>query len=1117
MVKKVKKCTHTGSTKNKASFEKGEFGTMSPFLINFNQGALMTVRKIYSDTNNISFKPSTQLSAEKTARKSLRLGVFKFDAYTLALKCKENTNRVVAYMKHHQRSVPIKFADPFKGQFTREQLKALFKTSPDFKINVEKSGRSYSVSMVHCHRLKGGGPRFSKNAGIHTDDEKHAVPHSRKRSLSKTVLKHNFSLDELKNLRQVAVGLSLTPKHNEDFGEYERFSYSGLNEYADIDVKTPDNHQEITGLALSKHAKIIEKTLELLLEQLDKQVLLDGDVIEAIHDVLHHADPKHINVDHLVATLKIISRKCKDLHKQKKTVPELHKLLKVLAKTLDKMADCKVEKLLFLEAYKPLKEELEKLEKHEEWSISSQAAYAHQSLLRITSDLSETDKALIKVRHFFKGLDCVISAVKEDKLSPLLEAIGEFKEALKKETEKKRWYDKARLLCILLEAKDWTRFKLQLTENIDELSEKEKPYLQSFLIDHLLQIATEHSEDSTRVIAINLIQDFLNEEPIWGVNSLKELKKKAKEKISNVKFALMVELHELAKLHNVLVNSAAEGALLKIGIIAQKKAREGDKENQGLLIRAGIFHEKDGVLDPTLKITKNDFPDEKVPDAPTTIFNKVKAQELNLDAFIKNMAKKSTDLKRKENEDLKYLLETYVPPHCTADGKEGLEFEKRISSFLNGEIKDADGETKQVLLLKANAGGGKTTSARHLEYQLWKAHEKNSKAPIPVVISAAKLHDKTNTAVEEALLEKGFSKAHIKKIIADGTHLVIIFDGYEEMSTRKKVNLHQKNQVWKFNAKTIITCRSQHLSTWDSYASTFSPIVDHKLKTSLLDEVSIREFKREDIDVYFKQFVKSSRAPCKEKEYAEWNNAEIYLKYIKEIPGLSDMLSNPYLLFITATVLPKIVKENPNITSGLMIRNSILKEYLNQWFLREEVRLLEIGVQVGEIGIVKTCYNYLKNFVAKWHNKDNEKDDGLPIVEFDPEEFDSEWAEEFDEKNKPWRTACPFERVGTYGWSMNPILKEYVVFRQMCDVLTDTKKKKGFGDDNFTKLELTNESIIQFFVDELRINSALEAKLKKFVSESADSVAGKNSDKILKAFEKASKDEIKVARPTSPA
>lgn len=95
---------------------------------------------------------------------------------------------------------------------------------------------------------------------------------------------------------------------------------------------------------------------------------------------------------------------------------------------------------------------------------------------------------------------------------------------------------------------------------------------------------------------------------------------------------------------------------------------------------------------------------------------------------------------------------------------------------------------------------------------------------------------------------------------------------------------------------------------------------------------------------------------------------------------------------------------------------------------------------------------------------------------------------------------------------MNPLLKEFMVFFQMRDALVEkssTKKKQLFGDDNFTKKEITNESIIQFFVDELRTNHTLEAILRKYLQESPSSIAGINSDKILKAYDKAMKDESK--------
>jgi hypothetical protein len=1206
--------------------------------------------------DNVRYIPVDCTSPDKT--KANHLGSFKFGDYTLklALRCKESskrcnnkakkckditTNRIGAHFKRNGSTVPVHFFDPFKGQLTPQQLKDHFRLIKKLKQNisfkVEKHGRSYSVTMDHCAGLDGGVLKGKWWENLGYNDEEKSTPHIRKRSHSVTAVPSSSDIEELGCTRRVAASLASTPKSDDNHVELEKWCYATLSKYAKPDVQVlPGVHHELSGVAFSKHAKLIELTLDALLTQLKKRTLLDDDIVDAIYHTLSFADSKFVKAHHLVETLRAISSKCKDFHDQAKTIPDLHKLLQTLGKTLDKMADCKVEALKFEKDYQPLKDSLEHLEKHPDWSISAQASYALQGLLRITNTQSKSDERIAKIKHALSGIDHLVNVALEFKPAHIIGAFAEFKEVVKRESDKKKWYDYARYLCILIEKKEWTILKQSIAECLEGLQEKEKALLHSFLIDHILEIATDHSDDSIRVGAIGVLEDYLKEEPTWGVKSLKALKEKAKDKISKLKYALLFELHELAKLHNPTVSAVAEKALLQIAILAIAKAHpqngEGkvDEENLTLLIQLGILRPvegdmsvlytvKDSDLKYGFKIIKNKTPDERAPELCKVLFNLVKEDRSNLDSFIKNVASQATDLKAKENEDLKYLIETHIPPHCSDEKATKLDFEERVNKFLKGEIKDSDGREKTVLLVKGRAGGGKTTSARYLEYQLWEKCKTDPKAPIPVLISAAKLHDKTKKAVEEALIQKGFSKNQVKKIIAERRPLVVIFDGYEEMAaTRTKINLHQSNTLWKFNAKTIITCRTEYLSNPDVYNSTFAPIIDSQKEPALLDEISISPFKKGDIVAYLTQFCeKYTKAPGKTKQYAEWDKVK-YLEYIKPsliedetdssqeglkplliptsprvkgirsprwnfpisprakilespkcsnpvtpkgndtkdkttiapIPGLYDLLSSPYMLFIAATVLPKIVKDNPNIRSGLMIRNILMKEFVDFWIQREELRLLEIGVKVdSKVGIHKTCNNFLQNLVAKWYHSD------LPVIEHDPE-CESEWADEFSEANEPWRTACPLEPLDEFTWGMNPVLKEYLVFRQIVDVITASKKKLGFGDKNFTEKEITDASIIQFFVDELKFNAAKNVEKPKEVSDKGEKVktlkkndgpkdlgevlkafltsskessfAYINSKKILDAFEKANKSEAKEPespdepartpfRPTSPA
>lgn len=1072
--------------------------------------------------------------------------------YTIAAKCDQTTNNLQITLEREGKKQNVSLVNPFKDQkLSPHQIKELFNL-PLFAIKVQNFGRSFIVTMELVNGLKGSGLfdfwRNSKEKKVETkvDTDEKAFLHEVRMPLPKPVLRPNFTLKDLTTTSDLAVALRDSQKGSAQFKQYEDMCYEVLNKYGKRAIVPPGMHQEVSAVSQSYHPTKVTRTIEVLLTKLSNNQLLDMEIVDALRNTLSfsleannestetsngspRAAKKVITLsnDDLVKIMRVIAGKSKELHKQKATNPKLIKLLKTLSKATDTMADCRTEKLDFQNDYEPLKNALEELEKNEDWAVSTHAAYALQSLLRLTNSRTETEKHLHELILFLRAIDSTAAMVMGMRIGRLADLCKIFKEAANKAPDKERWYNKARLLGVLVEGKEWIVEKNHelVLDCFEGLKASETRNLLLYSIYFFLEIATEHTDIHMRNSAIRFLGTYLSEVKLW--TSLGREKKLIQE-------ALYKELDGLARSSNYSIHCQTVKTLQDIVNCALQSYRQKYKKHQELithfknhpLVRLNIVTiNSNGEIDSVVKIQQNKTPDKAPIALCTELFDQVKEMHLNLDSFAQNKARELTSMEipsgqsklSPEKEELKRFLDTYYLPSYVEelDVEEGA---KRLSLVDKVEEFKQNPE-KMVLLIEANAGGGKTSFVKWLEYQMWVALSADATAPIPVLIPAAKLHTDTTEAIQDALLRMKFTPQHIAKIMSEKRSIVVIFDGYEELTQGgRRINLHTKNKIEQFNAKTIITCRSQFLADPNQYYKLFAAKVEGDYDRSTLEIISLREFQSDDRKAFLDLFTENNpQAPCKKQKYKGWNT-KTYLDVIATIEGLSKILSNPYLLFITARVLPLLMEEK---SKSPLIRNRLLGKYLDDWFERENGRSIDRNDEnIGmDTNFIKHCYYYTTNLVAKWHSMD--------VSSINPEEDD--WDLEFDREEEVWRRACPLVRLeatlsegvdfsedNKNCWIMDPLLKEYVVFLQIRDILltknSGTMRKSSgpalkhkfrpFGDENFTQKEIKEPSLLQFFVDELSTNSKLKTILENYRSTAPDSIAGKNSDRILMLCEK---------------
>ncbi|CAD8130201.1 unnamed protein product [Paramecium sonneborni] len=191
--------------------------------------------------------------------------------------------------------------------------------------------------------------------------------------------------------------------------------------------------------------------------------------------------------------------------------------------------------------------------------------------------------------------------------------------------------------------------------------------------------------------------------------------------------------------------------------------------------------------------------------------------------------------------------------------KNGMEGE--VNQFIYEE------ETKDVMLIKGQAGSGKSRAAKKIEEYLWEQYQ-DEKDWIPIYISLPQQKNPKFNLLDQALESEnyGFDKVQLKdfkeEICNNKIYVVIILDSYDEMKqdsiqsnlieTNNLIqNLNIKNNQKK-NVKFIITTRKEILTSL-GYQTWF---YGEDLKT--FKEVEIMNFDDQQSEEYLKHYVKLS-------------------------------------------------------------------------------------------------------------------------------------------------------------------------------------------------------------------------------------------------------------------
>lgn len=445
------------------------------------------------------------------------------------------------------------------------------------------------------------------------------------------------------------------------------------------------------------------------------------------------------------------------------------------------------------------------------------------------------------------------------------------------------------------------------------------------------------------------------------------------------------------------------------------------------------------------------------------------------DKHVKNTAKLINDFcinKQKflKIKEIKKRLKNYVPREI--DSKEN-EYYIAVNGCLKNAQhlpKDLDKpegavtkfltdttHTQKVLLLLGNAGAGKTMYCQNLFLQ--KTKEIKEKQPIYLYINLTSYNDPEKELIEKYFRRAGLTKQQVDELKAQQTELVVIIDGYDEHQPGVYKNLYRSNNMYEWNAKVIFACRSSYIINAPDYRVYFEPTDGHEHLMNALTEITLVPFSDDQIDSYIKKYLnKTPDAP--------WKDWQKYRAYIDILPGLRNLISNPFLLRMLMEVLPTIISDNETKHSLQTIEitvSKLLDYFINSYFRRQKSKLL-LNNNLPDDGtsIEKDFYLFSKRLALKMNQL---KLSYATYAKKSDLFMDDDSDEELYEENKPG----PFDKF------FDNANKKMVRAREGCPI----KPLPTDPEDNAEKIAFIHTLVQSYFVSKETFEASLKDELQQ--------------------------------------
>ncbi|CAL6092883.1 Pentapeptide_repeats-containing protein [Hexamita inflata] len=398
-----------------------------------------------------------------------------------------------------------------------------------------------------------------------------------------------------------------------------------------------------------------------------------------------------------------------------------------------------------------------------------------------------------------------------------------------------------------------------------------------------------------------------------------------------------------------------------------------------------------------------------------------------------------------------------------------IDVDKQVNSFI-------ENEEATVMLIQGAAGTGKTMLCHWLIQNLLKTEKY-----IPIYISLSQTENYLTNLVEESLQNMKINDNEHQQLINLQQQIILIIDGYDEIGCQK--NLYNTNKLEQYNCKMIITCRSTYVLNNPTYFKLFTP----KNQTQNYCELIIVMFTENQIWEYLQRHINNIKLT---KE--NWNDWQVYKQWIINIPGLIELVQNPFILNMIVEVLPIIVesKQYENINQKLLSLD-IYEKFICNWFNNEENKIIVNNNIISIPNILDMFEEVSTKLAIMMFN------DGISSIKYDKYR-QNKWTKYLDPNDINKSTVLrgvPLQNSNQYYCYIHKTILEYFTMKGgINNILTS-----NYVDINI-KL-ITDEGLIKFYTEYLQKHPDMNQLLLQIVIQSKTNndmqVAAANAITIL--------------------
>lgn len=317
------------------------------------------------------------------------------------------------------------------------------------------------------------------------------------------------------------------------------------------------------------------------------------------------------------------------------------------------------------------------------------------------------------------------------------------------------------------------------------------------------------------------------------------------------------------------------------------------------------------------------------------------------------------------------------------------------TGMLSGEIhkkllqqwQQGESPLRSVLII-GEAGLGKTECAQQMASRLWKEYDVAATKLLPIYFNIAAYKHKPeivrNGLLQAVLSDQNLAEnswvhtiSALQKDCQEGrVQLVLLIDGFDE-----GVPIYENFYItngWGTDwgdLRVVAFSRPSFLmdvpETID-FRSLF--VLDPANPTLTFDKIRMCLFDEQDIELYINKYVNQKPPPSLSEE---WSSCEKFIDTIKNIPTLSTMITNPFILTQVVEYLPKLVRGFAEDPGYLSTREKIYAAFTKEnfrfqsrriWSSQESVDMLKAS-HIMTIEELETCMQTYAERVSKymWH------------------------------------------------------------------------------------------------------------------------------------------------------